>query len=268
MASIKANQTGLLRFIKITQARAWLAHHAKFRYKHCKFQLNKAFVSDRYYLYASLQAQLKESAHWCRQLGGCRQLHPPSLRIWRGLFFFWVVFVFVAVFVAVLGLFVAVVLERFFLVWFLFICLFLRVFWLWVGFYLVGFVVFTKFPPHLYFDLLQVAEKSVRGRETSSAREGRGRERRGNRVDIQESPPTRSKSSITTNRKSKTAGDWNDYVVPNWTQKETRTAVKVGTRYAEGVQSCCDSTRKARARLELNLATFLHMKGNKSEFYV
>lgn len=86
---------------------------------------------------------------------------------------------------------------------------------MWVGFYLVGFVVFTKFPPHPYFDLLQTAQKSARGRETSSAQEGRGRERRGNIVDIQESPPTRSKSSITTSRKSKTAGDWNDYVVPN-----------------------------------------------------
>lgn len=56
MASIKAYETGLLQFIEITQARIQVAHHAKFTYTHCKFQLKKAFVSDRYYLYASLQA--------------------------------------------------------------------------------------------------------------------------------------------------------------------------------------------------------------------
>lgn len=50
--------------------------------------------------------------------------------------------------------------------------------------------------------------------------------------------------------------------------KRKHTEVKAGTDYAGGVQSCCDSTRKARASLELNLETFLHVKGSKRGFYV
>lgn len=50
--------------------------------------------------------------------------------------------------------------------------------------------------------------------------------------------------------------------------KRKHIGVKAGTDYAGGEQNCCDSTRKARASLELNLATFLHMKGKKRGFYV
>lgn len=61
-------------------------------YKTLQISTQKSYCEWQMLPYASLQAQLRVSAHWCRQLGGCRQLgFVQVLRIWRGLFSFWVV---------------------------------------------------------------------------------------------------------------------------------------------------------------------------------
>jgi len=49
--------------------------------------------------------------------------------------------------------------------------------------------------------------------------------------------------------------------------KEWKQGQVTQEKYRVAVCSCSDSTRKAEADLELNLATFLDVKGNKKGFY-
>lgn len=127
MASIKAYQSDLLQFIEISQARAQVAHHAKFIYKHCKFQHKKAFVTDRYYSYASLQAESvstqMQATGWMWAAGFCSRFEDLER------FVFLLSFVVVVVLFVVLSLFVAVVLERLSVL--VFVCLLgFEIFWI------------------------------------------------------------------------------------------------------------------------------------------
>lgn len=86
-----------------------MAHHAKFIYN-CKFQLKKAFMTDRYYSYASLQAEsvstLMQATGWIWAAGFCSSFEDLERLVFLLIFFIVVVFV-------VLSLFLAAVLERF-----------------------------------------------------------------------------------------------------------------------------------------------------------